>query len=244
MKDDWDIETFISSFENVGYKFESVASGAGQVLNPYKTIYLRHDVDFSLAAAVRLGHILRRLGITSCFFLMITSPLYSLFARVGGKAIQELIDLGHDLQLHFDPSIYDEDDLERKLFFELETMKNLTGQEQKLFSFHRPSKNVLRSPDCLFGIEHTYMSKWMQEIAYFSDSRGEFRFGHPAASSEFKRAASMQLLLHPEWWCCSGESRLERVEFALNECKYNLDIWAGENCDLLPAAGQSADQVR
>lgn len=42
------------------------------------TVILRHDVDADLEAAVAMAEIERDLGLTTTYFLMLASPLYSL----------------------------------------------------------------------------------------------------------------------------------------------------------------------
>jgi len=233
MTEDWDISEFLNSFTVEGYSFDSIASGESSKLLPQNTIYLRHDVDFSIAAALEMAEKLYLEGIRSCFFLMLTTPLYNLMDASGRRAINELIRMNHDIRLHFDPTVYREREINSGLHFELGILEALSSQPQNLISFHRPAQDVIRSQRSYFGVEHTYMSKYMSEIQYFSDSRGEFRFGHPRDSEEFHMKKSMQILLHPEWWFCSGTNSLERVTAALDGCKDSLDQWAAANCALL-----------
>lgn len=233
MKDDWDLGQFIERFKSAEYSFCGVASGVGKKLKPSGMIYLRHDVDFSLPAAVTMAEALQSEGIKSCFFVMLTSPLYSLLTAEGRSLVGAIISLGHDVRLHFDPTVYQEPEMRSGLNFELALLRSLTSQPQDVISFHRPADEVLRAPSQFYGVEHTYMAKWMSDIGYYADSRGQFRYGHPLQSEYFKCGKSMQVLLHPEWWFCDGETPLDRINSALDDSKMSLSSWAAENCTLL-----------
>ena len=69
-----------------------------------------------------------------------------------------------------------------------------------IISFHRPLKKYIQSNKSVFGISHTYQSKFMKKIKYFSDSRNKFSYGNPLSTLEYKKNISMQILIHPIWW--------------------------------------------
>jgi hypothetical protein len=236
MNDEWNLGEFIGRFKSAGYNFCGIASGAGKELKPTGVVYLRHDVDFSMQAAVAMAETLHSLEIKSCFFVMLTTPLYSLLTADGRDLLERLLSFGHDVRLHFDPTIYLEHEVESALNFELALMQTLTSQPQDVMSFHRPADGVLRTASLFYGVEHTYMAKWMSDIGYYADSRGRFRYGHPLQSEHFKSGKSLQVLLHPEWWFCDGDTSVARVNSALNDSKASLNAWAVENCTLLSAS--------
>jgi hypothetical protein len=43
-------------------------------------------------------------------------------------------------------------------------------------------------------------------MAYYSDSRGSWSYGHPLESEEFKAGKGIQVLTHPIWWYQSKDS--------------------------------------
>ena len=63
-------------------------------------LILRHDVDLSLEAAVRLAEVEAEAGAWSTWFLMTRSVLYNLDSREGDAAIARLRELGHRVALH------------------------------------------------------------------------------------------------------------------------------------------------
>ena len=61
---------------------------------------LRHDVDLSLDAAVRMAELEHDAGATATYFLMTESVFYNLDSSEGVAAIERLRALGHRVGLH------------------------------------------------------------------------------------------------------------------------------------------------
>jgi hypothetical protein len=50
-------------------------------------------------------------------------------------------------------------------------------------------------------------------MAYCSDSRGGWHYGHPLELDAVKQGRALQLMTHPIWWDApGGESPAERIE--------------------------------
>jgi hypothetical protein len=47
---------------------------------------------------------------------------------------------------------------------------------------------------------HTYEPRYFSEIAYISESGGEWRHGGPFERPAFRAGTAIHLLLHPIWW--------------------------------------------
>ena len=62
-------------------------------------VLLRHDVDLSLDAALRLAELEAAAGATATYFLMTESVFYNLAAAEGREAIARLRGLGHRVGL-------------------------------------------------------------------------------------------------------------------------------------------------
>ena len=63
-------------------------------------LFLRHDVDLSLDAALAMARIEQELGARATYFLMTESRFYNLDSHAGRDAIAELRELGHSVGLH------------------------------------------------------------------------------------------------------------------------------------------------
>ncbi len=93
-------QTLLETALDAGYRFipfdNTLHSKQG------KCCLLRHDVDVDLGAALEIAKVESVLGIRSTFFLMLRSPLYNLMGRTNSRIVQEIIQLGHWIGLHYD----------------------------------------------------------------------------------------------------------------------------------------------
>ncbi|MCP4146328.1 MAG: hypothetical protein GY757_01135, partial [bacterium] len=105
---------------------------------------LRHDVEANPGAALNLAKTEHRLGIRSTYFFMLRSPLYNLMSRCNHRTVQEILELGHWLGLHFDGGFLpDERRLEELVDIETGILHRLFDVEIKTVSFHQPCRKVL-----------------------------------------------------------------------------------------------------
>src|SRR5439155_2531726 len=65
-----------------------------------RDLLLRHDVDLSLNAAVRLAELEAEAGARATYFLMTESVFYNLDSEEGREAVERLRALGHRVALH------------------------------------------------------------------------------------------------------------------------------------------------
>ena len=166
-------------------------------------ILLRHDVDFSLSRSLELAKIEYRNAISSTYFLDIHSKFYNVFELSQFEKINEIIELGHDIGLHFDASFYEiikDADLIKFLKVEKDILSNLLNVNIDSFSFHNPVSSTL---DCekeyYAGMRNCY-SKKMKKIKYCSDSNGYWRFDRLDDLITNGHHSSLQINLHPGWW--------------------------------------------
>src|SRR3989442_5762853 len=107
-----------------------------------KSIIIRQDVDFDLKAAYDLSLIEKKIGVSSTFYVMTSSFTYNPMSRENRKIIKEINDMGFEIGLHFDPSIYgqlEENDLQQKVDHESKILSSITKTEVRSLSIHNPS---------------------------------------------------------------------------------------------------------
>jgi hypothetical protein len=167
-------------------------------------IIWRHDVDFSMHAAVKLAQIEAEEGIAATYFLLMHSEFYNLFERSIIDRVRIIIELGHTIALHFDASIYDvrdETSLEFFLRKEKEFIETNFGQKIEVFSFHNPNPTTLQYQQWRYAdMINTYAAYFQQEVGYCSDSNGYWRFDSLAQVLGEHKHPRLQVLTHPEWW--------------------------------------------
>lgn len=139
---------------------------------------LRHDVDYSITAAISMARLEEALGVTSRYYIMTSSPFYTPTDAFG--LAQVLVLLGHEIGWHVDPR-------------ETPPATFANNVVRMPVSWHcpRPSELWKRFP----GVESAYDPIWRG--SYYADSRGRFAHGDP---EDHDSAGYIQVNLHPEWW--------------------------------------------
>jgi len=168
-----------------------------------KSILLRHDIDQSLEKAKIMSDIEADLGISATYFLFLKSPFYNIFSYEEEKNIQNIIENNHHIGLHFDYSNYAIKTISQLSFQikkEADFVQNYYGVKVDAVSFHRPFNLKFFSKLELSIYPHTYESIFLGKYKYFSDSRGQWRFGNPLESMEYKQRKNLHILIHPIWW--------------------------------------------
>jgi hypothetical protein len=67
-------------------------------------------------------------------------------------------------------------------------------------------------------------------MAYFSDSRGEWRDGHPLESVAFAARRPLHVLVHPVWYADPPRSALESLESFIDRRQAASRRRLAENC--------------
>ena len=202
----------LNDLRKAGYLFPTFSeySHLSHCSKSVKYCLLRHDVDVSIDYALDMARLESSHGLRSTYFLMLRSPMYNLMSRHASAAIQLLLELGHDIGLHFDAgcprrknmSLVDD------LKFELGVLGGLLGRSISAFSFHQPSQEVIQSRVELRGIINTYHPDHLPGYTYISDSNRSWRGMTPFELPSWC-LDRVQLLIHPIWWMCESEHTSE-----------------------------------
>jgi hypothetical protein len=215
----------LSSFVTKGFvitKFEDFcASSNGQLI-------LRHDVDFCVKRALQMAKLEEQMGIRSTYYFLLTSESYNLLSIKNSESVKSIQSMGHSVGLHFDATQHAD---EKKGFEnELKQFEYNFGVTRTM-SFHRPPQLLLEGTDWLPSrIICAYHKQFFKDIAYISDSGGNFRFGHPLKHSAFKDVKNLQLLIHPIWWMTGGSTNIKKIqEFLLNRSN-EMSNHVAKNC--------------
>lgn len=172
-----------------------------------RCVILRHDIDYDPHRAIRMAELEKDAGVSSTYFVLVTSDFYNILSKESQTILQRLQDLGHKIGLHFDEKRYDF--LSKK--WNPYKVIDLIRQEAKVLdkvmgggmvtsvSMHRPSKNTLESDLHIEGMANSYSDEFFKGFKYLSDSRMRWRENAEEiiASNEYGR---IQLLTHPFWY--------------------------------------------
>lgn len=193
-----------------------------------RALILRHDIDFDIEYADKISRIEDEIGVKSIFFFLMHSKSYNLLENKNYLLVKSMMDRGHQVSIHFDPTLYD--DIEKGFDKERKLFETVFDTEVKYTSIHRPSEYFINNPNKICGVSHTYQPTYFKNIKYFSDSQGEFKYGHPHESKEFSEKQTMQLLTHPIWWVTKSKDPISKLEEFLDYRVNSYKEHIADNC--------------
>jgi hypothetical protein len=162
-------------------------------------LFLRHDVDLSLDAALQMARLEHTRGAFATYFLMTESVFYNLASSEGRAALDELRSLGHAVGLH---AAYP--NAERDARFDA------------VLAWHNPD------PEYVFervdGVVNVMQPPWFTRGRYRSDSNQHWREGCPHEELRAGAFEWLQLLVHPEIWVYPGDT-MGRTMLAMLDAK-------------------------
>lgn len=184
---------------------------------PAGTVLWRHDLDFSVHRALALARIEAAEEVRATHFVLLHSGFYNALEAEVAERVREIVALGHDLGLHFDPRFHDGRDLDDALARERALLEDLFATEVTAFSLHNPDvAGWSDGRDEIAGMVNAYGSYLTKNYGYASDSNGYWRFApldEVLAHGEHER---LQVLTHPEWWVPEPMSPRDRVSRAID----------------------------
>ena len=206
-------------------------------------VLMRHDVEISLSSALQMARLDHEAGIRSTFFLLLSSD-YNIFEPAGAEMVREILDLGHDLGLHYDLRAYaavkaDPADVARR---QIALMESYWSTKVHAMSCHMPMRTgrTLRLP----GVIDVYDPLYLDEVKYVSDSTQQWREG--VVTGLLDKYDKLHLLTHEIYWSDEGhgfdtlllrESRrkyrdmAERAEALILTCKQGLKLRAQRDAE-------------
>jgi hypothetical protein len=155
-------------------------------------LFLRHDVDMSLDAALAMAELEVERGVAATYFLMTRSDFYNLAGRDGERAVSRLRDLGHRVGLH---AVHPD-----------------TAPDERfdpVLAWHTPEPEWMSEP--VAGAVNAYQPPWFDPARYRSDSNQHWRSGCPHEELAAGAFDWLQLLVHPEIWVYEGATMRETM---------------------------------
>lgn len=218
----------LKSFIQHGYSFEQFRHTGDS-----KTVYLRHDIDFSIRDAYEIALIENKLGIKSTYFFMLSSSTYNLLSEPNRMLVKEIQKLDHNISLHFDPVAYQ--DIDQGFLNERNIFNKLFNVDIDIVSIHRPGDFLINNNRKLHDCLHTYEDRFFKEMIYISDSGGRDVKQKLKDMAATKLDMALHLLLHPIWWTSKSEDPTQTLsswlhrnsEFLVEETRRNCKTFNG-----------------
>lgn len=167
-----------------------------------KTVILRHDIDFSPSNAINIARIESELGVKSIYFVLISTEFYNVFSKETFELLKQILEMGHEIGLHFDEQRYNINSLEQMKDYvskEVSILQNALDTEVNVVSMHRPSRFVLNNNIKFKNLINSYNKKYFEEMKYISDSRMYWREDvmDILNSNKYNK---LHILTHPFWY--------------------------------------------
>jgi hypothetical protein len=179
------------------------------------TVLLRHDVDLSLDAAVRMAELEHDAGASATYFLMTESVFYNLDSSEGSAAIARLRALGHRVALH---AVFPNAPVDARF--------------DPVVAWHNPDPEYMRAP-LPDGRINVMQEPWFDPGTYRSDSNQHWRSDCPHPELAAGAFPWLQLLTHPEIWAYPGATMGETMRAMLDaEKDRRLQQLADDRIDL------------
>jgi hypothetical protein len=160
-------------------------------------LFLRHDVDLSLEAALEMAELEAGRNVRATYFLMTESVFYNLASYVGGAALEHLRALGHRVGLHAVHPSAERDD-----------------RFEPVLAWHNPDPDYVHDP--VEGAVNVMQGPWFDPDHYRSDSNQHWRQGCPHEQLARGDFEWLQLLIHPEIWVYPGATMGETMRAMLD----------------------------
>ncbi|MDP9492495.1 MAG: hypothetical protein M3P42_09920 [Actinomycetota bacterium] len=161
-------------------------------------LILRHDVDLSLEAALRMAELEAEIGARSTYFLMTQSVFYNLGSSEGRRALNRLRELDHGVGLH---AVWPNIELDDRF--------------DPVVAWHNPNPDYMS--ELVEGAVNVMQPPYFEADHYRSDSNQRWRHGCPHDELRNGSFEWLQLLIHPEVWVYPGETMGETMQAMLDE---------------------------
>ena len=200
----------IQCLKNIGYEDVLIE----EIDETKHHIFLRHDVDLCLERAAEMALIEREEGVRSTYYILLNTEFYNSSSQNSRKCLQIILSCGHAIGLHFDAARYPSSAsaLEKAASDECAILESIIQAPVTSISFHRPAKKLLGRDSLIAGRAHAYEPRFFDLLAYFADSQGSWRYGHPLDDAKVRSGRALQLVTHPIWWLESGKETISKLE--------------------------------
>jgi len=192
-----------------GYRFAAFGEGPER-----GDLFLRHDVDLSLDAALRMAEVESETGAQATYFLMTESVFYNLASKEGVETTARLRELGHRVGLH---AVYPNARLDERF--------------EPVVAWHNPDPEYMTAP--VEGAINVMGDRYFDPETYRSDSNQRWLYGCPHEQLRAGAVPWLQLLIHPEIWVYEGATMGQTMRSMLaSERERRLALLAEDRIDL------------
>lgn len=168
-------------------------------LHSKKYIVLRHDVDYSIDYAYRLGIKEVKHKIKSSYFILLHSQFYNPFSPNNIKKIKKLSKY-HEIGLHYEVGVLPKEPKKATevILAEIKLLEELIGTKITSVSAHDVTTGIKPSQKLLKLLSKFVLDAKNLNIKYISDSTQNWREG--CMCQHIGMVDKLQILTHPFLW--------------------------------------------
>jgi len=214
--DRFDDQTYWTMLDELTRTHRPVRFADLETTGPDRYFILRHDVDYSPAAGLRLAREESKRGVRATYFLLVGCLYYSLLDPEHAGVPREIAELGHEIGLHYDVNTFrhlPRDRWEALLKSQARLLEDLAGAPVRAIAMHQPGLNS-HDPFRMStaGFVNAYDDAFFKDMPYVSDSCRAFRDAGWDLLTSPARPDRFQLALHPINWAEADRGREEIFE--------------------------------
>jgi len=193
-----DYRTLISGFQRAGYDIRKVSAMSDLSLS--RVLFLRHDIDFHLYGVNTIAEAEKDLGCYATYYVLLTG-YYNALCPENTQILRALVDIGHEIGLHYDLECYPRDVEQSltRLRRDTNILSDVIGQPVRTISTHEP----FRFPDpflTLDGYLHPQDPRLQEGLTFVSDSCRMWRDETLLRCFGSDPPNRVLLTTHPELW--------------------------------------------
>lgn len=161
-------------------------------------LLIRHDVDITPWAALRLAELERSEGVCTTYYYRLHAPFYNLMDGAVLDSVRAVAAMGHEVGLHYEPGFF----LERGMDpvagtrSDIRTFEDLLGARTHSIAQHQPAAGPVLA-DISEHHPCAYQPHLVRQIPYFGDSGFHWREGCVCTKFHHPR---LHTLIHPHSW--------------------------------------------
>jgi hypothetical protein len=164
------------------------------------TCEILHDLDHPEDNILEIAELERIHQISAKYFIRIHAKNYNPFSLKNLQIYRKLVEMGHELGLHFEPGFYSENSITEAITKEAEALQFIVGVPIKYLSIHEPARfgsvNQASIPNSL--LYYCWNSTYYTDKKYISDSSARWREG--CMCEHIGKHEKLIILTHPIWW--------------------------------------------
>lgn len=184
----------------VGYKYDLV-SHIKEADPSAKVAYIRHDIDLHICGIEQMATEEAARGVHATYYIPLTLHFNPLYPE-NQRTLRYIVDLGHEIGLHYDLETYpiDPDEARRHLDWEVSILSEIVGQPVRTICMHQPHQD---KPDPFQTIDdyiHPHNPCYQEGLLYVSDSCRAWRDRSLLTCFGPNPPRRLLLNIHPELW--------------------------------------------